>query len=177
MSNRRSPDLSSRLKATRWPPASSTATVRGAQLVSRPFLSAVSTMVEAWASVTDICSTSNDTVTNDVRECFSSGSLAARPIDRDGGDLGRPEAVMARLFVTGERALDERQFEAARTAFRQHCAQILRSALDVECHRAGIAALEHLRNRRAAHLQHIRAARRIRQEVHHAIRIEAERTA
>src|SRR5882672_9327048 len=53
MSNRRRPDLSSRLKATRWPPASSTATVSGAQLVSRPFLSAVSTMVEACASVTN----------------------------------------------------------------------------------------------------------------------------
>src|SRR3981189_2463271 len=104
MSNRRRPDLSSRLKATRWPAASSTATVRGAQLVSRPFLSAVSTMVEAWASVTDICSTSNDAVTNDVRKGFS-GGLAARPIDRDRRDLGRPEAVTARLFVTGKRAL------------------------------------------------------------------------
>ena len=51
MSKRSSPDLSSRLNATR-PPASSTATVSGAQLVSRPFLSAASTMVEACASVT-----------------------------------------------------------------------------------------------------------------------------
>ena len=47
MSKRSRPDLSSRLNATRCPPASSTATVSGAQLVSRPFLSAVSTMVEA----------------------------------------------------------------------------------------------------------------------------------
>src|SRR5712672_269758 len=177
MSNRRRPDLSSRLKATRWPPASSTATVRGAQLVSRPFLSAVSTMVEAWASVTDICSISNDAVTNDVRERFSSGSLAARPIDRDGRDLGRPEAVTARLFVTGERALDEGQFETARTAFRQHGAQVLRSALDVERHRAGVAALEHLGDRRAAHFQHIRPARGVRQQIHDAVRIEAERAA
>src|SRR5258708_9197281 len=134
MSNRRGPDLSSRLKATRWPPASSTAAVRGAQWVSRPLLSAVSTRVEAWASVTDICSTSNDAVTNDVRERFSSGSLAARPIDRDSRDLGRPETLTGRLFVTGERALDEGQFEAARAAFRQHGAQVLCSPLHVEPH-------------------------------------------
>src|SRR6188768_1564194 len=37
MSKRRMPDLSSRLSATRCPPASSTATVSGAQFVSRPF--------------------------------------------------------------------------------------------------------------------------------------------
>src|SRR5688500_2656073 len=54
MSKRRIPDLSSRLNATRCPPASSTATVNGAQFVSRPFLSATSTMVEACASVMDI---------------------------------------------------------------------------------------------------------------------------
>src|SRR5262245_26379676 len=52
MSKRSRPDLSSRLNATRWPPASSTATVSGAQLVSRPFFRAASTMVDACASVT-----------------------------------------------------------------------------------------------------------------------------
>ena len=38
MSKRSRPDLSSRLNATRWPPASSTATVSGAQLVVAAFL-------------------------------------------------------------------------------------------------------------------------------------------
>src|SRR6516165_4135515 len=53
MSKRRMPDLSSRLNATRWPPASSTATDRGAKLASRPVLRAISTMVLACASVRD----------------------------------------------------------------------------------------------------------------------------
>src|SRR5262249_4652921 len=51
MSKRMIPERSSRLNATRWPPASSTATVKGAQLVSRPFLRAASTIVLACASV------------------------------------------------------------------------------------------------------------------------------
>src|ERR1700722_17980080 len=53
MSNRRIPDLSSRLNATRWPPASSTATESGANLASRAVLSATSRMVLACASVRD----------------------------------------------------------------------------------------------------------------------------
>src|SRR5215471_491112 len=48
------PDLSSRLNATRWPPASSTATVIGTRFISRAFFSATSTMVLAWARVTDM---------------------------------------------------------------------------------------------------------------------------
>src|SRR5258705_9645097 len=76
--------------------------------------------------------TSNDAMTMMFGGRLSSASLAARPIDRDGRDLGRPETLTGRLFVTGERALDEGQFEAARAAFRQHGAQVLRSALDVE---------------------------------------------
>jgi hypothetical protein len=51
ISVRRMPDLSSRFIATRWPPASSTTTVSGASLSSRPFSSALSTIVDAWASV------------------------------------------------------------------------------------------------------------------------------
>src|SRR5580704_13171947 len=53
ISKRRMPDLSSRLNATRWPPASSTATESGANLASRPVLSATSRMVLACASVRD----------------------------------------------------------------------------------------------------------------------------
>src|SRR6202035_3121755 len=53
ISNRRMPDLSSRLNATRWPPASSTATESGGDLASRAVLSATSTMVLACASVSD----------------------------------------------------------------------------------------------------------------------------
>src|ERR1700704_324281 len=102
--------------------------------------------------------TSNDAMTMMFGGRLSSASLGARPIDRDSRNLGRPETLTGRLFVTGERALDEGQFETTRTAFRQHGAQILRSALDVERHRAGVAALEHLGDRRAAHLQHIRPA-------------------
>src|SRR5947199_10504314 len=47
------PELSSRLRATRWPPASSTATVSGSKLATRPAFRATSTMVDACASVSD----------------------------------------------------------------------------------------------------------------------------
>src|SRR5262249_44778257 len=57
MSKRRMPDLSSRLKATRCPPASRTATDSGWKLLSRPTFRAASMMVEACASVSDCIST------------------------------------------------------------------------------------------------------------------------
>src|SRR5215475_7137740 len=71
------PDLSSRLKATRWPPASSTATVSGARLVSRAFFSATSTMVEACES-----ETTDMTAPMGWLKKYTSGFGAARPIDR-----------------------------------------------------------------------------------------------
>ena len=62
------------LNATRWPPASSTATLSGARLLSRPFFSAASTMVEACARVTDIFA---PTLSDEI-----SFLAAPRPIDR-----------------------------------------------------------------------------------------------
>ena len=50
ISGRRMPEPSARLSATRWPPASSTATVSGARPASRPAESARSTIVLAAAS-------------------------------------------------------------------------------------------------------------------------------
>src|SRR5207244_8351435 len=44
-------DPSSRFNAVRWPPASSTATVSGLKLSSRPFSKALSTIIEACSKV------------------------------------------------------------------------------------------------------------------------------
>src|SRR5579859_2001693 len=118
MSKRRMPDLSSRLNATRWPPLSSTATVSGARLLSRPFFSATSTMVEACASVImrstpvqlrDVGRGRDENYNNRRRRIFG-GSLLFRlaavgPIDRDTGNFRAARAVALGLLIAGERAL------------------------------------------------------------------------
>src|SRR5258708_25468443 len=166
MSKRSRPDLSSRLNATRWPPASSTATVSGAQLVSRPFLSAASTMVEAGASVTTDISAPRSCRKSVGSDGFRSLLRAVRPIDRYRRHLRRARDVAFGLLVAGERLLHQRQLDAARFALGQHRAQILDRAVDVERHWAAVAALEHLSDDGSAHLEHVRAARRVRQQVH-----------
>src|SRR5258708_20660206 len=101
MSKRRMPDLSSRLNATRWPPGSSTATVSGALLVSRPFFSAVSTMVEAWARVTVMLS-------SDGQSCGVRGRFF-QPVAHHVGDVLRSPAVAPRLVVELDRLVVVRQ--------------------------------------------------------------------
>src|SRR6476469_5103395 len=149
MSKRSRPDVSSRLNATRCPPASSTATVSGAQLVSRPFLSAVSTMVEACASVTDI-GAPRLMRERRVRYCCGSRFRAVGPIDRDRRHFRRARDVSFGLFVAGQCLRDERQFDAAILALGQHGAQILDCAVDVEGHRPAVATAEHRGHARSA---------------------------
>src|SRR5262245_56343581 len=128
MSKRRIPDLSSRLNATRWPPASSTATDSGCILLSRPILSAVSTMVEACASVSGSIFETPELLSGDDQYMGRRGlsRLAAlRPIDRDCRGVARPPAALARLLEAGGGALGERQLDAAVAAFGRHRAQVL----------------------------------------------------
>src|SRR5437016_1952288 len=133
MSKRSSPDLSSRLNATKCPPASSTATVSGAQLISRPFLIAVSTIIEACASVT-----------TDMTAPGSAGDAAGLPVGAIGPVDGHRRHFSAagdvsfRLLIADERALDERQIDSAPLAYGEHGAKVLDRAVDVKRHRTGV---------------------------------------
>src|SRR5262249_36109948 len=134
MSKRRIPDRSSRLNATRCPPASSTATDRGWKLCSRPVLSATSTMVEACASVSEIIwfprlSDGDD----EYRGRRGLSPLAAgRPVDGHGGSIARPPAALVRLLETAGGALDQRQLDAAVLALGRHRTQVLGAGFDQE---------------------------------------------
>ena len=67
--------------------------------------------------------------------------------------------------------------DAARLALRQHGVQVLDRAVDVEGHGTAVAALELVGHDRPPHFQHVRAARRIGEQIHDARRIEPERPA
>src|SRR5215470_7667496 len=84
------PDLSSRLNATRWPPASSTATVIGTRFISRAFLSATSTMVLAWARVTDMAPPWGDWDSDGEARRERKGTWTARYIRRHDRRLRPP---------------------------------------------------------------------------------------
>src|SRR5579859_615030 len=190
MSKRRMPDLSSRLNATRWPPLSSTATVSGARLLSRPFFSATSTMVEACASVImrvtpvqliDVGRGNGQTLqtTGDAKYSGRSRVLrlaAVGPIDRDAGNLRAARAVALGLLVAGERAFDERQVDAARLRLGKHRLHVLDAAVDVESDGTGIAAFEHGGDAGAARLEHVGPAGGLAQQVRQPRRIELHRS-
>ena len=105
-------------------------------------------------------------------------TCAVRPIDRDRGHFRRARDAFA--WSPRSRRASVRRAAASTPrclALGQHGAQVLDRAVDVEGHRTAVAALEHRRDARAAHLEHVRAAGRIGEEVHDPRGIEAERTA
>ena len=69
ISGRRRLEPSSRFSAFNWPPPSSTTTVSGCSFNSRPFSSALSTIVEAWSRVSAVMCISSGVVSDDGFRC------------------------------------------------------------------------------------------------------------
>src|SRR5262249_49624497 len=169
MSKRKMPALSSRLKATRCPPLSSTATASGARLLSRPFLRAASTITEACASVTADISTP-------VSAWEKLATVAAGPVDRYRGNFSAARAVLLGFFVAGERPLDQRQLDTARFGLGEHRLHVLDGAMDAEGPAPASAALEHRGNPRRAHFKHVGRAGSVAEQLHEPVRIDRKRT-
>ena len=95
---------------------------------------------------------------------------------RRGGDEPSrlPQPFSAASSKIDERARHERQVEALGASLRQHGAQILADRVDVEGGRAGILARQRLGDIGPAHLEDVRAARGVGEEVHHPRGILAE---
>src|ERR1700694_2166203 len=96
-----------------------------------------------------------------------------RPVHRHARRIAAAPAVATCPLETGKRTLDQRQLEAARLAFCKHRAQILEPTVDGETYRSRVAALEHGRNRRPAHLDDVGTARCVREQVHQPARIDS----
>src|SRR6202023_1385462 len=166
ISKRRMPDLSSRLKATRWPPESSTATVSGARLLSRAFFKATSTMVEACARVTDMLAP----VLGEKPLLLA----AARPIDRLPRGVAGTKTLVVGLLERRQRRFRRRHVGALGGAGGDHGFEVLHRIGDAERGRAGIAVFHHGDDHVGAQLEAVVGAVALGKQVDEALWLPTE---
>src|SRR5215470_3345349 len=174
MSKRRMPDLSSRLNATRCPPASSTATDSGRNLRSRPVLSAASTMVEACASVSGSMGLLELIWRHPYRAAELSCLATLRPVGGDRRAIPRAPAAAASLFEALGGALGQGQLEAAGATFGRHGAQVLSAGIDGEGRAAAARALELGSDHGGARLDGVGGSRDVGEDAQKPLRVDAE---